>query len=133
MRHSIKKKRKTSQKQKLKKRIKKCMTKKRKKYRQIVGGDKTVVVKFYSITCGFCKPLNDIWPTIMNNNKTVTFINVESADMMDKINEIKQKYNINQEIIIDGFPTIIKIVNNGIVITYDGNIDTNSINDWIKK
>lgn len=90
---------------------------------------KILIGKVYADWCGHCVSLKPEWLKMKNyikkNFKHIDFIEAESSQK-DIIENLKKKYNI----IAEGYPTLFKIKENGVVEYYKGKRFAKELLEW---
>lgn len=91
---------------------------------------KATIIRFHSKHCGHCVELNKIWPNLVKKKSSLfQFIDVNDQQFeKGRLNELNKKFNVNM--IVNGYPTIYKIINNRL-IPYKDNRDTLSLLKWM--
>lgn len=95
------------------------------------GNDKTIIVKFWAKWCGHCTSLAPIWDEVKKSIKNdIEFVSIEEGVMQSEI--LKYAALVDEKINVEGFPTIIKIINKSVQY-YRGNRDKDSMTKWINE
>jgi thiol-disulfide isomerase/thioredoxin len=101
------------------------------------GGNNNIVyiIKIWAEWCGHCKTLNEIWDIIKDQvkDKNIEFIELEDNEIKNgALSKLNKRLNLigKNEIIIDGYPTLVKI-NKGKMEKYEGIRDVSSLVNWI--
>ena len=98
---------------------------------QKVKPESTLVCKIYANWCGHCKDLKPVWDeleTIMDAHKNIKMIKVEESEM-EKLKDIYKK-----DVVVKGFPTIVKICKNKgeeTIEYYGGPRTVDALRKWI--
>ena len=94
------------------------------------GNEKATIIRFHSKDCGHCVELNKIWPSLVKKKSFLfQFIDVNDKEFeKGRLNELNKKFNVNM--VVNGYPTIYKIINNRF-IPYEDNRDTLSLLKWM--
>ena len=94
---------------------------------------KIVMCKVYSNECGHCIRLAPKWEQMKKilGNK-VDIVDIEASNSTNGIADLKQKYGVNEDIKVDGYPTIFR-VENGTVSYYGGNREAHDMAKWAIK
>ena len=98
---------------------------------QKVKPESTLVCKIYANWCVHCKDLKPVWDelkTIMDAHKNIKMIEVEESEM-EKLKDIYKK-----DVVVKGFPTIVKICKNKgdeTIEYYGGPRTVDALRKWI--
>jgi thiol-disulfide isomerase/thioredoxin len=98
---------------------------------QKVKPESTLVCKIYANWCVHCKDLKPVWKeleTIMDAHKNIKMIEVEESEM-EKLKDIYKK-----DVVVKGFPTIVKICKNKgeeTIEYYGGPRTVDALRKWI--
>ena len=97
--------------------------------------NQTIIGVVYANWCASCQSLMPDWLKIENNLKNVNHIKVfsiEETDSQTQINTINNTYlqNSMDKLTVNGYPTIFKITNTGVLEYYTGNRQYNELLNW---
>ena len=99
---------------------------------------KTIIGVVHANWCGQCTSLMPNWIDMkdqLRNMNTITVLSIEeSENSQSRINHINSTYlkNSHQKLQVDGYPTIFKITNKGVLEYYNGTREVSDLIKWAK-
>jgi thiol-disulfide isomerase/thioredoxin len=89
--------------------------------------NKYAIVKYYATWCGFCTEIEPIW-----NNVVKHFItNKDNTFLFATANEVGAPF-MKSHNSVDGYPTILYLINGKKEDTYSGSRDTEGMIEWVQ-